>query len=195
MWMRSRVPYRTPDLFVLVLILSLSGLAGLGWAQGKYGLGQPPSPQEVRASDITVLPDGTGLPPGQGPAAEGRMVYERRCAECHGQRGEGSEQAPLVGGQGSLATPKPLKTVGSYWPYATTLWDYTNRAMPYDLPGTLTTDQVYAVTAYVLFLNNIVGETDVMDAKTLPAVKMPNRDGFIPDQRPDVGPEGKTPAK
>jgi len=156
----------------------------------KYGVGRPPTPEEIRAMDITPAPDGTGLPEGHGSAAEGRDVYARRCARCHGAKGEGGDepkQSPLLGGRGSLKTGKPLKTVGSYWPYSTTVWDYVNRAMPLDRPGTLTHNQVYSLVALILHMNGIVGENDVLDAKTLPKIQMPNRDGFVPDARPDVG--------
>src|SRR6266571_3806690 len=141
----------------------------------KYGLGRTPTPEEVRAMDITPAPDGTGLPAGHGTALEGREVYARRCARCHGPKGEGGDepkQAKLVGGRGSLKTAKPLKTAGSYWPYATTIWDYVNRAMPFNQPGTLSHDEVYAVAAYILFLNDIVGEKDVLSARSLPLIKM-----------------------
>ena len=156
----------------------------------KYGVGRPPTPEEIRAMDITPAPDGTGLPEGHGTAADGSDVYSRRCARCHGAKGEGGDepkQSPLVGGRGSLKTPKPLKTVGSYWPYATTVWDYVNRAMPLDRPGTLTHNQVYSVVAFILSMNGLIGENDVLDAKNLPKIRMPNRDGFVPDARPDVG--------
>jgi cytochrome c len=114
-------------------------------------------------------------------------VYAARCVTCHGATGKEGPQDILVGGRETLKTPKPLKTVGSYWPYATTVWDYVHRAMPFDHPGTLTSNDVYAATAYVLFLNGIVGENDVIDQTTLPKVKMPNRDGFVGDPRPDTG--------
>ena len=156
----------------------------------KYGVGRTPAPEEIRAMDISILPDGTGLPEGHGTAAEGREVYSRRCARCHGPKGEGGDepkQSPLVGGRGSLKTPKPLKTVGSYWPYAPTVWDYVNRAMPLDRPGTLTHNQVYSLVAFVLSMNGIIAENDVLDAKTLAKIRMPNHDGFVPDARPDVG--------
>jgi len=156
----------------------------------KYGVGRTPSPEEIRAMDISILPDGTGLPEGQGTPAEGREVYARRCARCHGPKGEGGDepkQSPLVGGRGSLKTPKPLKTVGSYWPYAPTVWDYVNRAMPLDRPGTLTHNQVYSLVAFIFSMNGIIAENDVLDAKTLSKIRMPNRDGFVPDARPDVG--------
>src|SRR5256714_14610457 len=142
---------------------------------------------ELKAIDIDVLPDGQGLPSGSGTARAGKDVYANRCATCHGPTGKEGPQDVLVGGKGTLNTPKPLKTVGSYWPYATTLWDYIRRAMPFDHPGTMASDEVYAATAYLLFLNGIVGETDVLDQTTLPRVQMPNRNGFVSDPRPDVG--------
>ena len=164
-------------------------LAACAWAQSpKYGVGRAPTADEVRQWAITPTPGGKGLPQGRGTAAEGREMYANRCGRCHGSKGEGSESVALVGGQGSLTSPKPLKTVGSYWPYATTVFDYIRRAMPYDKPGTLSDSQVYAITAYVLFLNGIVQETTVLDAASLPKVLMPNRDGFVKDTRPDVKP-------
>ena len=152
----------------------------------KHGVGRAPTDQEIRALGITVAPDGTGLPEGSGTALQGREVFALRCAKCHGEKAEGDIGPALVGGQGSLATPKPRKTVGSFWPYATTVWDYVNRAMPFDQPGLLSHSQVYAVVALVLHLNGIVGESEVMNAKTLPKIRMPNRDGFVPDPRPDI---------
>ena len=163
-------------------------LAGVVFAQGpRYKLGRAATEKDAQEKDHFVSPDGKGLPPGKGTAVEGRDVYKRRCERCHGAQGEGKDEAALVGGKGTLATPKPLKTVGSYWPYATTLVDYVNRAMPFDNPGLLTNDQVYAVTALVLHWNGIIGERDVMDAAALAKVRMPNRDGFVADARPDGG--------
>jgi cytochrome c len=133
-----------------------------------------------------VAPDGTGLPEGSGTVAEGRALFMLRCAKCHGEKAEGDVGPALVGGRGSLATAKPRKTVGSFWPYATTVWDYVNRAMPFNEPGVLTHSQVYAAVAYVLYLNDLVGENDVLNAKTLPKIRMPNRDGFVSDPRPDI---------
>jgi len=150
------------------------------------GVGRAPTADELKAIDIDVLPDGRGLPAGSGTAAQGKTIYANRCITCHGATGKEGPQDVLVGGQGTLASSKPLKTVGSYWPYATTLWDYINRAMPFDHPGTLPPDDVYATTAYLLYLNGIVGERDVMDRAALPLVKMPNRNGFVPDPRPDI---------
>ena len=152
----------------------------------RLGLGHTPTHDELAAWDIAIGPDGKELPPGSGVASRGKAVYERRCVVCHGATAREGPQDILVGGRGTLAGPKPIKTIGSYWPYATTLWDYLNRAMPFDRPGTLSADEVYATTAYLLFLNGIIGEHDVMDARTLPQVKMPNRDGFVPDARPDT---------
>jgi cytochrome c len=166
-----------------VLLLTVAMAAG---QSPKYGVGRAPTADEVRQWAISVGPDGKGLPEGRGSASEARDMYANRCGRCHGPRGEGAESVAIVGGQGTLRSPKPLKTVGSFWPYAPTLFDYVNRAMPFDKPGTLGTNQVYALTAYVLFLNGIVQEGDVMDARTLPKVRMPNRDGFVKDPRPDV---------
>ena len=143
----------------------------------KYGVGHAP----------TIAPDGRGLPEGSGTAAQAKETYANRCARCHGANGEGRDSVPLAGGQGTLKNPKPLKTVGSFWPYATTVFDYVNRAMPFDRPATLTTAQVYSLTAYILFLNGIIGENTVIDERTLPKVEMPNRRGFVADPRPDVG--------
>ena len=154
----------------------------------RYGVGRPPTPEEIRSLGSAIAPDGTGLPPGSGTVAQGRTLFAAQCARCHGPTGDGDVGPRLVGGQGTLATPRPLKTVGSFWPYATTLWDYVNRAMPFDRPGLLEPSEVYAAVAFVLNLNGIVRDDAVMNASTLPAVRMPNRDGFIADPRPDVSP-------
>ena len=151
-----------------------------------FGVGHAPNPDQLKQIDIDVTPDGKGLLPGSGTAAKGKDVYTRRCETCHGPSGTEGPQDAIAGGKGSLATQKPQKTVGSYWPYATTLWDYINRAMPFDHPSTLTPDEVYSATAYVLFLNGIVGEQDPLTETTLPKVRMPNRNGFVVDPRPDV---------
>lgn len=156
-----------------------------------YGVGRPPTTDEVQAWELTIPPDGQGLPPGRGTAVLGQAVFAERCAACHGETGEDSNYSRLVGGQGTLATDKPVQTIGSFWQYATTLWSYIRRAQPFDNPGSLTADQVYAVTAYLLHRNGIIGAQEVMDATTLPRVRMPNRDGFVPDPRPDVGQASK----
>ena len=148
-------------------------------ALSQIGIGRAPTADELKAADIDIMPDGRGLPAGGGTAEGGREVYTRRCAACHGATGKEGPADILVGGNGSLSTMRPLKTVGSFWPYATTLWDYVNRTMPYDRPGALTPDEVYAVTAYVLFLNGIVAERDNVTNETLPRVRMPNREGFV----------------
>src|SRR5882672_12013942 len=152
-----------------------------------YQVGRPPTPEEIRELGAAIAPDGAGLPEGAGTVAAGRELFAAQCARCHGPKGEGDVGATLVGGQGTLRTARPLKTVGSFWPYATTLWDYINRAMPFDKPGLLKPPQVYAVVAYILNLNGIIGDAAVMDAQSLPKVRMPNRDGFVADPRPDVG--------
>ncbi len=172
-------------MFKAALLLAVA--SGMLAQSPKYGVGRAPTPEEVKAWDISIAPDGTGLPEGSGTVAQGKEVYASKCAKCHGGQAQGGDDAALVGGKGTLASAKPLRTVGSYWPYATTLFDYVHRAMPFKQPGTMTPNQVYSVSAYVLFLNGIIEENAVMDAKTLPQVKMPNRNGFVHDPRPDVG--------
>jgi cytochrome c len=146
--------------------------------------GQPIAPADIAPWDISVGPDGVGLPSGRGTVAQGAAVYAAKCQACHGEKGAGKPNDALVGGMGSLAPDKPpVKTVGSYWPYATTLFDYIRRAMPYQESQSLTSDETYAVSAYILNLNGIIGANDVLDAQSLPKVRMPNRDGFIPFPR------------
>ena len=142
-------------------------------------LGQPASKKEIAKWDIGIMPDGEGLPPGKGTVQEGKIIYEKYCISCHGPEGIGGTADPLAGAKMKLTDEYPEQTIGTYWPYATTLFDMTRRSMPMDAPGSLTNDEVYAVTAYLLYLNNIIGEDDEMNAKTLPKVQMPNRDGFI----------------
>ena len=143
-------------------------------------LGKVITPEEVAPWDISVSPDGAGLPPGSGTPRLGEAVYASKCLACHGEKGAGKPNDALVGGIGSLAGDKPaLKTVGSFWPYATTIFDYVRRSMPYNESKTLTNDELYAVAAYILQLNGIIGENDTMNAQTLPKVRMPNRDGFV----------------
>lgn len=153
---------------------------------GHYGYGRAPTPAEIEGWAIAVRPDGQGLPPGKGSVDEGAELYMEQCAACHGTFGEGEGRYPKLAG-GSLKGERPEPTVGSYWPYATTLWDYINRAMPFPAPRSLEPDQVYAITAYVLNLNNLVPNDFVADRNTLPKVKMPNHDAFIwQDPRPDT---------
>lgn len=146
--------------------------------------GQAIAPGDIAPWDISIGPDGKGLPPGRGTAAEGMKIYAAKCQACHGDKGAGGPNDALVGGIGSLAPDKaPVRTVGSYWPYATTLFDYVRRAMPFPAPKSLTNDEVYAVSAYILALNGIIGSDEVVDAESLPKIRMPNRDGFIPFPR------------
>ncbi len=156
----------------------------------RLDLGTTPTAQEL-AKVFAIPPDGSGLPTGKGSYAEGQKVYAEACASCHGDKLEGSVTPGLVGdrligGRGTLATQAPVKTVESYWPYATTLFDYVKRAMPLTAPGSLSDDQVYAVTAYILGESNIVPKSVVLDAKALPRIEMPNRTGFVPDPRPEI---------
>ena len=163
---------------VLLVLCSGVGAATTLAAEGP-GLGVPVPPEKLATIDIGIGPDGKGLPAGRGSAVEGEKVFTAKCAACHGVGGENGLHDRLVGGQGSLATDKPVKTVGSYWPYATTVFDYVRRTMPFQEPRSLADDEVYAVTAWLLWRNGIIGQRTVMDAKSLPKVRMPNRDGFI----------------
>lgn len=155
-------------------------------SESRYGIGRQASQAEIAAWNIDIDRDGHNLPPGRGSVAEGRSLFADQCASCHGVKGEGGIGDRLVGGQGTLKADNPVKTVGSFWPYATTLFDYIRRAMPMNSPQSLTADQVYALSAYILSLNGIVPDEAVMDAASLAAVRMPNRDGFVDDPRPDV---------
>src|SRR6201987_4285892 len=153
---------------------------------GPYGIGRVATPAEITGWNIDIGRDGSGLPPGSGTVSHGREVFAQQCVACHGDKGQGGVGDKLVGGQGRLATTNPVRTVGSYWPYAPTLFDYIRRAMPQNAPQSLSNEDVYAVSAYILSLNGIVSANAVLDAKSLAAVKMPNRDGFVSDPRPDV---------
>ena len=184
-------------------LLAAAGASPVATQMPTYGVGRAPTIEEVKDWDLTIPPDGQGLPPGNGTAALGKPIFAERCASCHGEKGEDPKYRllasrphpvtaaqlsenidPLVGGQ-------PVLTIGSYWQYATTLWGYIRRSQPYDEPGSLTADEVYAVTAYLLHVNGIIGEQDVLDARSLPQIRMPNRNGFVPDARPDVGKAAK----
>ena len=161
-----------------VCCLSLAVFVALPVLAESPRLGAPIDQQTLTAIDYTILPDGDGLPPGSGTAVEGLTVYRQNCLACHGEGGSGSVNDVLAGGIGSLASDKPLRTIGSFWPYATTVFDYVRRAMPLPNPGVLSDDELYAVTAYLLYVNDIIGENELMSAKSLPLVQMPNRDGF-----------------
>jgi cytochrome c len=169
-----------------VAVLALAGISVVH-AQERYGIGHVATPAEIAGWNIDVNGStGKNLPAGSGSVQRGQMIFDRRCAACHGAKGEGGIGDRLVGGEGTLASANPIRTVGSYWEYAPTLFDYIRRAMPMNAPESLTSDEVYAVSAYVLYLNGLVPEDTTLDAKSLAAIKMPNRNGFIPDPRPDI---------
>jgi cytochrome c len=195
----------TSSLRRTALALSVLGLGFLGAitfanAQGyggPYPFGRPATPDEIAKFDIDIMPNGTGLPAGQGTYAEGAALFKDRCALCHGDNLKGGDATkvtfdrftprgePLIGGRGTLTTDNPVKTVESYWPYSTTLYDYIRRAMPFVAPGSLKDNEVYALVAFILAEGNIIDKVQVMNKDTLPKVQMPNRDGFIADPRPD----------
>jgi S-disulfanyl-L-cysteine oxidoreductase SoxD len=176
----------------IVFALALAALGGQAHAADAgtqvYGFGTRPSEVEL-GHFVSPLPDGRGLPQGSGSVLEGKSVYQQQCASCHGEKLQGGLGDRLIGGRGTLVNDSPaktpVKTVESYWPWPTTLFDYIKRAMPMSAPGSLTDDEVYALTAYVLSQANIVSEDAIMSADTLPKVVMPNRDGFIADHRPE----------
>ena len=156
-------------------------LVGYGAALAESpNLGKVASPEEIASWDISIGPDGAGLPSGSGTPQQGEQVYLAKCLGCHGEKGAGKPNDQLAGGQGSLAPGQaPVKTVGSFWPYATTLFDYIRRAMPLNESKSLRDEEVYAIVAYILLLNGVIGESDTIDAQTLPKVRMPNQDGFV----------------
>jgi cytochrome c len=178
--MRSRES-RIAAYAVVVLVCAPSAQA-----QSPYGIGRPATPAEIAGWNIDVDREGHNLPPGSGTVSHGHEVFDEQCAACHGSNGEGGVGDRLVGGQGTLGTPKPVRTVGSYWPYATTLFDYIRRAMPQNAPQSLSNDELYAVSAYILNLNGLLPADATLDARTLGAIKMPNRGMFVGDPRPDV---------
>lgn len=151
-----------------------------------YGLGRPATDRDIQPWNIDVSPDGHGLPPGQGSVKQGAQIFATKCAGCHGPTGREGPNDVLVGGHGSLKTAKPLRTIGSYWPYATTLYDYLRRAMPFNAPQSLTPDEIYALVGWLMQQNGILSEDATLDAHSLPRIDMPNRNGFIPDPRPDM---------
>jgi S-disulfanyl-L-cysteine oxidoreductase SoxD len=169
---------RSLDCCTLCTVVMLAATPAIAVETPK--LGQSISPADLAPWDISVGPDGVGLPPGKGTAAQGEAVYAAKCQACHGEKGAGRPNDQLVGGMGTIASDKPaVKTVGSYWPYAITLFDYVRRAMPYQDSKSLSNDELYAVSAYILQLNGAISGDEVVDAQSLPKVKMPNRDGFI----------------
>src|ERR1700716_697139 len=181
---------RTHELYMAAFVLLALAGANRAQAQGAYGIGRTATPAEIAGWNIDIDGDGSNLPPGSGSVSHGQEVFDQQCASCHGAKGEGGLGDRLVGGQGTIATPKPVRTVGSFWPYAPTLFDYIRRAMPQNAPQSLDNNEVYAVSAYILNLNGLLPADATLDAKTLGAIKMPNRNMFVSDRRPDV----KTPA-
>lgn len=190
--MSSSASSRSRGQFIAATILCGSCLFGLPAAAGgvgAFGYGTVATPAEIAGWNIDVRGnDGVGLPPGKGTVDHGADVFIQQCAPCHGTFGEGEGRYPkLMGGDGTLTSDRPEPSVGSYWPFAPTLWDYINRAMPFSAPHTLSADDVYAVTAYILNFNNLAPSDFVADRDSLPKVKMPNRDSFIwQDPRPDT---------
>mgnify|MGYP000485748060 CR=1 FL=1 len=171
---------------VVIAQLSLSQTV-LAQESGYYGYGRTATDVEIAGWDIDVRPDGKGLPAGSGSVSVGEELYEAKCAVCHGLFGEGEGRWPkLAGGFDTLDEDRPEKTVGSYWPYASTLWDYIHRAMPFTAPQSLSDDETYAITAYVLYLNDIVDEEFELSQANFTEIEMPNKDGFFVDSRPDV---------
>ena len=184
-------------LAVGIALVPLCGIAALAQTPA-YNLGKTPSEEEVRAWDLAIGPAGKELPPGSGTPQEGAKVFAQKCAGCHGPTATEAKfkHGPLVGGQGTfkgpLETMHPERSIGSFWPFATTVWDYINRSMPRGQEGSLSAAEVYAVTAWILWRNGIIPEDAVMDAKSLPKVQMPNRNGFDPP-RPEYKPEEPRP--
>lgn len=188
------VSNRVSNRYRLAVVASHAAVFALtGWVASvsaepaqKYGLGTPATQEQIEGWNIDVFADGRNLPAGSGTVMAGRDIYTKQCLSCHGAQGEGGIGDRLAGGMGTLASAKPIRTVGSYWPYAPTLYDYIRRTMPMTAPQSLSNDEVYAVTGYVLFLNGLLKEDAQVDAKTLADLEMPNRNGFVPDPRPDV---------
>lgn len=176
-----------------VALLALVAASGGPSAQSqqappRFGFGRAASADEIKAWDIDVMPNGEGLPPGRGTSRDGAPIYARKCAVCHGATGTEGPFDVLVGREPRAGfpfgrDPTLVRTIGNYWPYATTLYDYINRAMPLDAPGSLSANEVYSLAAYLLWRNEIIADTAVIDAATLPRVRMPARDHFVVDDR------------
>lgn len=162
-----------------LILMTVGSIAAADGHNLGPGLGQPATPEELSAWSINVFPDGRGLPKGSGSVTQGMVLYDAQCRACHGLNGLGSSAEPLAGAQMTLTDEWPEKTIGTLWPYATTLFDFIRRSMPMTVPGSLNDDESYALTAYLLFLNGIVDENAVLDDQSLPKVRMPNVNGFI----------------
>jgi len=189
---------RSWSLALVLITAALLATGGRVRADGypsKFNFGETVSAEEIEKIAIAIPADGARLPPGKGDYATGKEFYAAACAACHGDKLQGVAGLPnmpsgaalrLIGGRGTLTSQKPTVTVESYWPYATTLFDYIRRAMPYTAPGSLSADEVYALSAYILAEGKIIDRSAVLDATTLPKIEMPNRDGFIADPRPEL---------
>src|SRR6187431_914079 len=171
---------RSASVARVIAAAAIAAVASLAHADTalRYGFGTPATAVEISGWDIDVRPDGRGLPDGRGSVAEGQAIYDAKCASCHGTFGESNDFLALAGGVGSLASDQPVRTLGSKLNHATTLFDYIRRAMPFNAPQSLADDEVYALTAYVLNLNDILPADAVLDQDSLPKLRMPNRDGF-----------------
>jgi S-disulfanyl-L-cysteine oxidoreductase SoxD len=167
-----------PAAGVFALVLGAGAALAEGPGLDKPGLGKPITQSDLKPWDINILPDGTNLPPGSGNAADGAKIFAEKCSLCHGDNGKGGIAARLVGGP-PKASLDGGKTIANFWPYATTLFDFIRRAMPFTQPRSLTDQEVYALCAYLLAANKLIGDNDEMNATTLPKVQMPNRDNFI----------------
>ena len=174
----------------VAVILALSGVSHVNAQMPTYGVGRAPTPQEARAWDISIGPEGKELPPGKGTAEQGAPLYAQKCAVCHGPTGKevvpGGPRVPLVGGDGTFTTPHPVRSAGRYWAFATTIWDVINRGMPRGQEGTLKPDEVYSLTALILYWNGILKEDEELHRERLPKINMPNRDGFVPTKLEDI---------
>jgi mono/diheme cytochrome c family protein len=168
----------TPKRAIFAASLWLAMMAGASWAETP-NLGKPIDEAAIAPWDISILPDGTGLPKGSGTPAQGAPIFAEKCAACHGDNGKGGEAAALVSDRELAGISAAQKTIRNFWPYSTTIFDFIRRAMPAQMPHSLTDDEVYALTAYILAENKLIGANDTMDAQSLPKVKMPNRDNFI----------------
>jgi cytochrome c len=178
---------RSFNLCALATVIASACMAAFAQAPNYSKIGRTPTSQELQAWSQAVGPDGRELPPGSGTARQGAELFAAKCAACHGPNGEGSQLAPrLIGGRGPLNTLTPSRTLANYWPFATTIWDYINRAMPPKQEGSLSASEVYGLTAFILYRNEIIPDGQVIDAASLPKVKMPNRDGFVPPRLEDI---------